>query len=93
VNTWSLGPLAAGARKAFTWQVTPVKAGRQRVEYALAAGIDGRATTTLPGGGRTAGTLVAQVAPAPPSTHVNPQTGQIAAGSNPVSPGPVGAVP
>ncbi len=93
VDTWSLGALAAGAERAFVWRVTPVKAGQHAVDYSLAAGVDGRATASLPGGGKPVGTLVAQVAPAPPRTHVNPETGAIAAGPNPVSAAPVGAVP
>ncbi len=93
VNTWSLGPLAPGAQRAFVWQVTPVKAGRHTVDYAIAAGVDGRATASLAGGGKAAGTLVAQVAPAPARTHVNPETGQIATGPSPTSVGAVGAVP
>ncbi len=93
VNTWALGPLAAGARKAYVWRVTPVKAGTHSVHYTIAAGVDGRAVATPRGGGRPVGTVVAQVAPAPPRTHVNPQTGQIAAGPNPVSAGPLGAIP
>jgi hypothetical protein len=93
VNTWSLGPLAAGARRVFLWQVTPVKAGAHAVHYKLAAGVDGRAVAALPSGGPAAGTLVARIAPAPPHTHVNPETGRISPGSNPAVAGPVGAVP
>lgn len=93
VNTWALGPLAAGAQRTFLWQVTPVKAGRQTVHYSVAAGLDGRSLATLPGGGKPVGALVAQVAPRPPHTHVNPETGQVAPGSARVAAGAVGAVP
>jgi hypothetical protein len=93
VNTWALGPLAPGRQTRFVWRVTPVKAGRYTVHYTVAAGIDGRAHATLPGGGTPAGRLVASIAPAPPRTHVNPETGGIAPGVHPAAPGPVGAVP
>jgi len=93
VNTWALGPLAAGAKSRFLWKVTPVKAGSHVVHYAVAAGLDGRSLAALRGGGRAIGALVAQIAPVPPRTHVNPQTGQIAPGPNPASAAAVGAVP
>lgn len=93
VNTWALGPLAAGRRARFVWHVTPVKSGRHTIHYAVAAGLDGKSVARLPAGGRPAGALVAQVAPLPPRTHVNPETGEIAPGRNPVAAGPVGAVP
>lgn len=93
VNTWALGPLAAGRDARFVWHVTPVRSGRHTVHYAVAVGLDGKAVATLPGGGRPTGQLVAQIAPKPPRTHVNPETGQIAAGSNPVARGEVGAIP
>jgi hypothetical protein len=92
-NTWALGPLAAGQRARFVWHVTPVKSGRQVVHYAVAPGLDGRAVARAAAGSRSAGRLVAQVAPVPPHMHVNPQTGRIAAGSYPASPVPVGAAP
>jgi hypothetical protein len=93
VNTWALGPLVAGHRARFLWHVTPVKSGRHIVHYTVAAGVDGRAVAQLANGSRPVGRLVAQIAPLPPRTHVNPETGQIARGPNPVSPGSVGAVP
>lgn len=93
VNTWSLGPLAAGRRARFVWHVTPVKSGRHTIRYAVAAGIDGKAVARLAGGGSPTGRLVAQIAPVPPRTHVNPDTGLIAHGANPVAAGEVGAVP
>jgi len=93
VNTWALGPLAAGHRARFVWLVTPVKSGRHTVQYTVAAGLDRKAVAQLANGSRPAGKLTAQIATAPPRTHVNPDTGQIAAGPNSVSPGEVGAVP
>jgi hypothetical protein len=93
VNTWALGALAPGASRSFVWRVTPIKAGVHAVHYTVAAGLDGKAKARLAGGGQPAGTFVAQIAPKPPPTHVNAKTGRIAQGANPVSPGPVPAVP
>jgi hypothetical protein len=93
VNTWALGALAPGASRSFVWRVTPVKAGVHAVHYTVAAGLDGRARARLAGGGLPTGTFVAQIAPKPPVTHVNPETGQIVAGPNPVPLAPQPAVP
>jgi hypothetical protein len=80
VNTWALGALAPHASRRFVWHVTPVKAGVHTVHYAVSAGLDGRALARLAGGGLAAGRFTARVAPAPPATHVNPQTGRIVPG-------------
>jgi hypothetical protein len=93
VNTWALGALAAGHRVRFVWRVTPVKSGRHMLDYTVAAGIDGKSVALLATGGKAVGRLVAQIAPAPPRTHVNPETGEVKAGPNPVSHAEVGAVP
>jgi hypothetical protein len=92
VNTWALGPLAPGASKSFVWHVTAVKAGVHTVYYTVAAGLNGRSKARLAGGGPVIGKFVVTVAPRPPRTHVNPQTGKVEEGSPPVSKGPVGAV-
>lgn len=93
VNTWALGPLAPGASKIFAWHVTPVKAGVHTVYYRVAAGLDGKARAQLADGGPVAGKFVVAVAPRPPHTHVNPDTGEIAEGTFPASKTPVGAAP
>ncbi len=93
VNTWALGPLAPGRSKRFTWKVTPVKAGLHTVHYVVAAGLDGKAVTRLARGGRPLGRFVALIAPKPRATHVNPETGQIAAGPNPAPVAPQPAAP
>lgn len=93
VNTWALGALAPGASKAFVWEVTPVKAGVHSVRYAVSAGLDGKALARLEGGGLAAGKFVVAVAPAPPPTHVNPETGRVVPGRNPVPVAPQPAAP
>jgi len=93
LNTWALGALAPHASRRFVWRVTPVKAGVHVVHYTVAAGLDGHSLARLAGGGRAAGSFVAQVAPAPPATHVNPETGRIVPGPPPVPVAPQPAAP
>lgn len=93
VNTWALGALAPGASRSFVWRVTPVKAGVHAVHYTVSAGLDGSSHARLAGGGLPTGTFVARVAPKPPPTHVNPETGRIVAGPNPVPVAPQPAAP
>jgi hypothetical protein len=93
VNTWALGALAPGKSRRFVWRVTPVKAGPHTVHYTVSAGLDGRALARLAGGERATGSFVAQVAPTPSPTHVNAETGQVAAGPTRVPAAPQPAVP
>jgi hypothetical protein len=85
VDTWALGALAPHTSRAFIWHVTPVKAGTHTVHYTVAAGLDGKALARLAGGGLAAGSETASIAPKPPPTHVNPETGLIVPGPNPAS--------
>jgi hypothetical protein len=80
VNTWALGPLAPKATQTFEWKVVPVKAGKHTVHIRISAGLAGQAKATLPNGTPLTATFVAQIAPAPPSTHVDPSTGKVVAG-------------
>ncbi|HEV2974450.1 MAG TPA: hypothetical protein VGX69_05575 [Solirubrobacteraceae bacterium] len=87
VNTWALGPLASGATRTFEWKVVPVKAGTHEVRYEIAAGLAGRAKAAPPSGARALdGVLTADIAPAPPSRHVDPSTGKVVAGQFPSQP-------
>jgi hypothetical protein len=86
VNTWALGPLAHNGTRTFTWHVVPVKAGVFTVHYRLAAGLAGKALAQLSGGGPAQGQLTASVAPLPPNTHVDPNTGRVAPGTYPLLP-------
>lgn len=85
VNTWALGPLKAGASRTFTWKVVPVKAGSYTLHLKVAAGLAGNARAVLRGGGQVSRSLTAEIAPAPPITHVNPSTGKVAPGAFPTS--------
>lgn len=87
VNTWALGRLAPGATQTFEWKVVPVKSGAHEVHYEVNAGLAGRAKVApVSGGAALSGVLSAEVAPAPPSRHVDPATGRVVAGQFPAQP-------
>ncbi|MBA3808756.1 MAG: hypothetical protein H0X28_10240 [Solirubrobacterales bacterium] len=81
VNTWALGPLAAGKTQTFTWKVMPLKPGRHTVSFAIAAGLSGKARAVLHSGGAVGGHFTVDIAGAPPTTHVDPRTGKILTGT------------
>jgi hypothetical protein len=86
VNTWALGPLAPGRTQTFSWRVVPVKAGSHTVRFAVAAGLSGHARAALSAGGAVQGRFTVNIAPAPPITHVDPQTGKLVVGAFPPTP-------
>jgi hypothetical protein len=51
VNTWACGPLAAGRERSFRWSVTAVEAGDYKIDWRVAAGLDGKAKAVSAGGG------------------------------------------
>src|SRR5215210_6438183 len=51
VNTWACGPLKPNQEKTFRWSVTAVKAGSFKVDWRVAAGLDGKAKAVAAGGG------------------------------------------
>jgi len=71
VNTWACGRLRAGDEKSFRWSVTAVKAGKYRISYAVAAGLDGNARAVgAAGGGAPRGTFAGTVSDAAPEVRV-----------------------
>jgi hypothetical protein len=86
VSTWALGPLAPRQVQTFVWHVAPVKAGTHTVHYTVAAGLAGNARAKLASGAPVQGQFTANVAPVPPSTHVDPRTGHVVSGSAPPIP-------
>jgi hypothetical protein len=80
-NTWALGRLAAGQTRTFVWHVVPVKSGRRVVHYSVAAGLAGKARAQTSSGTPVTGTLSADIAAAPPRTHVDPATGAVVTGT------------
>lgn len=91
-NVWALGRLAPGASRSFVWHLIPVKSGVHRVFYTVYAGLNGKARAVLASGAAPSGRFIVYIAHRPPPTHVDPETGQVAAGayspSTPDLPGP-----
>jgi hypothetical protein len=53
VNTWACGPLRPNQEKTFRWSVTAVQAGEFKIDWRVAAGLDGKAKAVAAGGGPT----------------------------------------
>jgi hypothetical protein len=51
VNTWACGPLKPNERRTFRWSVTAVQAGDFKIDWRVAAGLDGKAKAVAAGGG------------------------------------------
>jgi hypothetical protein len=51
VNTWACGPLEPKEKRTFRWSVTAVKAGDFKINWRVAAGLDGKAKAVAAGGG------------------------------------------
>jgi hypothetical protein len=51
VNTWACGPLKPDDQRTFRWSVTAVQAGDFKIEWRVAAGLDGKAKAVAAGGG------------------------------------------
>ena len=82
VNTWACGRLRAGEEKSFRWSVTAVKAGRYRISYAVAAGLDGNARAVgAAGGGAPRGTFSGTVSDAAPEVRIGDDGRTVVEGS------------
>jgi hypothetical protein len=51
VNTWACGPLGPKEERTFRWSVTAVRAGDFKIDWRVAAGLDGKAKAVAVGGG------------------------------------------
>jgi hypothetical protein len=76
-NTWALGTIPPGGEKTFEWRTTPVKPGRHRVSYRVAAGLDGKAKARLAAGGAPQGAFNVQVDREPAQARVDPDSGDV----------------
>jgi len=77
VNTWALGPLAAGAERQFIWSLSATQSGTRTLEYRAGAGLGGKARAVTADGGIPAGTLTVNVTRRPQDSTVDPATGQV----------------
>jgi hypothetical protein len=81
-ETWALGRLAPQAARTFVWRVTPVRPGRYRVGYRVAAGLgtrDAAAAAEAAAGGQrpAAGSFTVTITGAPADSRVDPATGRV----------------
>ena len=77
VNTWALGPLAAGDERSFIWSLSATQPGTRTLEYRAGAGLNGKARAVNAAGGAAAGTLTVNVTRRPQDSSVDPATGQV----------------
>jgi hypothetical protein len=75
--TWAVGPLAPGATRTFSWQLTPVKTGTWSVGYRVDAGLNGKALAALANGQPPTGAFRARIGNIPPQARVDPNTGRV----------------
>jgi hypothetical protein len=82
VNTWACGPLRPDRQKEFRWSVTPVVAGPFRIDYRVAAGLDGNArAVTAAGGDPPMGSFRGTVSDAAPQSRIGGDGKSIVSGS------------
>ena len=70
VDTWSLGPLKPGESKSFKWDVTAVQAGPYELNYAVAAGLDGKAKAVDTAGQPITGVFSGTISDVAPQTRI-----------------------
>ena len=71
-NTWTLGPVAPGESRTFTWKVTPVRSGTYSVRYRVAAGLYGKAKVVdTATGGAPKGSFIARVSRKPRPVQID----------------------
>src|SRR5215217_2684180 len=71
VNTWACGRLKPGDERTFVWKVTAVKAGRYKVSWRVAAGLNGKAKAVAEGSGAApTGSFSGTVSNAAPKVRV-----------------------
>jgi len=75
-NTWALGKLAPGQTVTFAWGLTAVQAGHYKVQYQVAAGLNGKARAVNAQGARPTGTFTVDISQKPQSAYVN-NAGQV----------------
>jgi hypothetical protein len=70
-NTWAMGRLKPGATAKFDWKLTAVSPGTHRIQYQVAAGLNGKAKARLSGGGMPRGTFTITISQKPSQAFVN----------------------
>jgi hypothetical protein len=70
VDTWALGELEPGAEKTFRWKLTAVKAGPFELDYAVAAGLGGKARAVGVGDAQPQGAFKGTISSKAPASRV-----------------------
>jgi hypothetical protein len=82
VNTWACGPLRPDAQTTFRWSVTAVQAGPFKVDWRVAAGLDGKANAVSAGGGPApSGSFAGSVSSKAPQTRIGEDGRTVVSGS------------
>jgi hypothetical protein len=82
VNTWACGSLRPDAQTTFRWSVTAVRAGPFKIDWQVAAGLDGKAKAVSAGGGAAPrGSFAGSVSSRPPQTRIGEDGRTIVSGS------------
>ena len=82
VNTWACGPLRPDAQTTFRWSVTAVRAGPFKVDWRVAAGLDGKAKAVDAGGGPApSGSFAGSVSSKAPQTRIGEDGRTVVSGS------------
>lgn len=80
-NTYALGPLPAGGEKVFTWNVTPMEAGKHTVRYRVDASLYGKSEAVLADSGEPPkapkGHISVAIDGNASLTAVDPKTGEV----------------
>jgi hypothetical protein len=71
VGTSALGELKPGETKVFTWDVTAVVAGPYNLEYAVSAGLNGKAKAVLASGAQPTGKFSGRIQGRAPQARVD----------------------
>ncbi|WP_354701193.1 hypothetical protein DSM112329_01500 [Paraconexibacter sp. AEG42_29] len=80
VNTWALGKVEPGQSKTFTWKVTAIQAGMQKLSYKVSPGLDGKATPA--DGSKAGGSFTVNISREPAQASVDPETGEVIRGDS-----------
>jgi hypothetical protein len=82
VNTWACGSLRPDAQTTFRWSVTAVRAGPFKIDWEVAAGLDGKAKAVSAGGGAAPrGSFAGSVSSKAPQTRIGEDGRTIVSGS------------
>jgi hypothetical protein len=82
VDTWACGPLRPDAQATFRWSVTAVQAGPFKIDWRVAAGLDGKARAVGAGGGPApTGSFAGSISSRPAQTRVGEDGRTIVSGT------------